>query len=704
MRQNKSRNTTGPGGTQKSRHPATKTIKSFGEIRKPTIYSGPTLYIAIVILITFLVFLPALFNGFILWDDHSYTWESPFLKQFDFSQVFSFSTFYMGNYHPLTLLWLHMEWLIFPSGNPEMYGGFNPFWFHMNNLVLHLVSTFLVFRVIYELMDKKEWKTAMIAALLFGIHPMHVESVAWVSELKDVLYGAFFLGATLVYIRFLKNRKILLLVLSLILFILSNLAKGQAVTLPVLFLLIDYYVGRKLNWKAWLEKLPFLAGSILFGYLAIRAQASASALNSTQVLSAGSIINASYGVMVYLFKVIVPIHLSAVQPYLYQGMHFPWYFFLLPLLILGITAGLIATVRRSKDWLFGFLFFLITVSVMLKLVPVGDSLINERYTYIPYIGLFFMAGRLFSILNQKKNGRIPAWSILIAFCLVLSVTTIQRIRVWKDTATFWNDVIDKYPEYWRGYYGMGVLCYNSSDFDQAFRYADTACTKKPPAAPYMLRGALCQNYLKQPEAAIADFSKVLTFHEKGSPFETEARLSLGQIYLEKEKYANAINILDEAITLAPADPHGYVLKAKALTGMKCYPAAEDVYTNAIKVDPGFSESYLSRGMLYADYLGQYEKGIADFRKVLELIPGQTDALVGIGFCYYRMNRLEEAILQYNQILQVSSGEGRVWYFRALAYASENRFKEAYLDGIKAQELRFPVSSAELEGWRARAGK
>lgn len=158
----------------------------------------PVVPLLIILAATFLVFLPSLGNGLILWDDNSYTWENPFLKDFNFSKVFSFSTFYMGNYHPLTLLWLHGEWLAFPHGDPGTYGGVIPFWFHLNNIVLHLVNVLLVFYLVYELLDRKGWKTAAVTAALFAIHPMHVESVVWVSELKDVLYGAFFLGQRLV--------------------------------------------------------------------------------------------------------------------------------------------------------------------------------------------------------------------------------------------------------------------------------------------------------------------------------------------------------------------------------------------------------------------------------------------------------------------------------------------------------------------------
>lgn len=671
--------------------------------KTPDLKPNRPLYPLLFILaVTSIVYIPALFNGFVLWDDHSYTWENPFLKNFSFPGVFSFTAYFQGNYHPLTLLWLHLEWLVFPAGNPGMYGGLNPFWFHANNIVLHVMNTALVFWLVYELLDKKDWKAAAVTALLFGIHPMHVESVAWVSELKDVLYSLFYLGAALVYIRFVKKKKSGLLILSFSFFILSNLAKGQAVTLPALLLLIDYWFGRRPGWKMWLEKIPFFAGSVLFGWLAIRSQASVSALNSDQAVSFSSIFNASYGLLVYLYKTIIPLHLAAVHPYLYKGMNFRFYFYLFPLVVVVLTALFIRTTRYTKDYIFGFLFFLVTISVMIKLVPVGDSLVNERYSYIPYIGLFFMIGRSYSTFSDQKKWRIISYSLLFVFCVALSVMTVKRIGVWKDTATFWSDVISKYPDYWRGYYGMGVLTYNASDFDQSFKYAGMACDRHPPAAPYMLRGTIYLKTMKNTDAAMADFKKVLTFHEKDSPFERDARFDLGRIYLGKGQFPEAITILDEAISIAPDDAHGYVLRAKAFTGMKKYTDAENDYTKAIRADINDADAYLARGMLYTDYLGQYEKGISDFKKVLELVPGQNDAELGIGFSYFKMNHAGEAIKVYDQILRLRPEEGRVYYFRALAYASQSRFRDACRDGLKAVESGFHVNDAELNFWKSKA--
>ncbi len=172
----------------------------------------------VIIGLTASVFIPSLWNEFVLWDDPEYVYENPFFKDFSFAKVFSFDTFYMGNYHPLTILWLYWESLFFSNGDPNIYNGFQPFWFHLNNLILHVANTALVFFVVKEFLGANSWRIAAIAAILFGIHPMHVESVAWVTEIKDVLYGIFFLGSMLAYVRYQNSNNRKYIVIALILF------------------------------------------------------------------------------------------------------------------------------------------------------------------------------------------------------------------------------------------------------------------------------------------------------------------------------------------------------------------------------------------------------------------------------------------------------------------------------------------------------
>jgi protein O-mannosyl-transferase len=625
----------------------------------------------IILAITCIVYFPALANSLLLWDDHSYIWENPYLRNFDFAKVFSFSTYYLGHYHPLTMLWYHLEYLVFPKGEPGICGGMNPFWFHLNNIILHLLNTSLVFFVVYELKNKKEWVTAAVTALLFGIHPMHVESVAWVAELKDVLYSLFFLGSVLIYIRYLRSGRFTLLALSFLLFLLSDLSKEQAITLPALLFVIDYYLGRKFSWKLILEKFPFLALSVLFGVLAIRASLAVSVVNSSQTSLLMNGLNGCYSFLYYIFMVFVPVNLCAIHPYTYlKPSDLPYWFYLLPLIIAGLFAVAALSAKKNKEYLFGLLFYTVTVSVVLKLVPVGDSLVNERYSYIPFIGLFFIAAQLFWVFSRKTGLKYAAWALLIIAVPVYSVISVQRIITWKNNYTFWNDVVQKYPGHWRGYYGLSVLYYNTGDFEKAFENANQACELNPPAAPYAMRGALYFDKLGNYDKAIADFSKVLSFNEKNSPFNLASQINLGGAWFKKGNFAKA----------------------------------DTEYTKAIQMDPSAVVAYVKRGTLYADNLGLFDQALDDFHTALQLDPANKEAALGVGYCFYRKDMPAEAIRAFDNAIEMDTSDGRLYYFKALALVRASRFREACEVGMKSKALGFKISETDLAGWKARAGQ
>jgi hypothetical protein len=220
-----------------------------------------TLYVISLLLLTFLVFYNSLHNFFITnLDDSLYIAAADNLKHLtsaDFSTMFG--TFIAGNYHPLAILSLAIDF---------SFHGQNAFPFHLLNLLFHMANVSLVFWFIYLLLKRAE--AAFIVALFFAIHPMHVESVAWISERKDVLYTFFFLASLIAYLLYLKDVKMYgYYIFSIVLFILSLMSKSAAVSLAPVIVLIDYYSGRKFNWKAIAEKVPFFLLSLLFGILAI---------------------------------------------------------------------------------------------------------------------------------------------------------------------------------------------------------------------------------------------------------------------------------------------------------------------------------------------------------------------------------------------------------------------------------------------------
>ena len=212
-----------------------------------------------ILLVSFLIYLPAM-KGEFVWDDYVYVQSNPMIYSFDLAQIFS--KYVLGNYHPLTMLVLSIEYSLF---------GFNVVGYHFINVLIHLANTLLVFRLVLLLCRKDA--IALIAALFFGIHPLHVESVAWVSELKDLLYSLFFLASCVAYVNYINKRQSKYYFFALALFILSLLSKAMAASLPLVLILFDYFKGN-LNRKAVLQKIPFFLLSVCFGLIAISAQKS----------------------------------------------------------------------------------------------------------------------------------------------------------------------------------------------------------------------------------------------------------------------------------------------------------------------------------------------------------------------------------------------------------------------------------------------
>ena len=219
--------------------------------------SSKWIYAFAAVVITAIAFFPSLSNGFTNWDDEVYVINNENIREFSWEKIkYWFGAYHHGNYHPLTMVSYMWEYSI-SELNPSIY--------HINNYILHLLNTALVFFFIYKLTDKKE--VAIIVATLFGVHPMHVESVAWISERKDLLYSVFYLSTLIVYLGYKHSPDWKKYLLLLVLFVASLLSKSAAVVLPIVLLLIDYYQQRKLTIKLIIEKIPLFALSIVFGVL-----------------------------------------------------------------------------------------------------------------------------------------------------------------------------------------------------------------------------------------------------------------------------------------------------------------------------------------------------------------------------------------------------------------------------------------------------
>ncbi|HNZ42857.1 MAG TPA: tetratricopeptide repeat protein [Bacteroidales bacterium] len=497
------------------------------------------------------------------WDDKSYVTDNEHIRGLKWENIKLFFTeYYAGNYQPVTILMYALEYK-FAGADGSLY--------HLNNLLLHLLNTLLVFVFVRKISPQNAY-AALITAAFFAVHPMHVESVAWVSERKDVLYTFFFLISLIIYSDYLRTQKNKHLILSSVFYVLSCLSKPAAVILPLVLLLIDYYAGRKFSKKIILEKLHFFLIAFVIGLVTVKAQGEA-LHNTSSVPFIQHFSMVTFAFITYIAKAFVPVNLSAIYPYPvdYGGNLSPLYY-----LTIAVAGLILYFVWHSRKWgkeiIFGFLFFLITIILVLQLKRVGGVTLSERYTYVPYIGIFFILGRLFENHADTAKGKLKKYkNYLLAFLVVcfalFSILTYLRVQIWENDRLLFSDVIKKYPDCGTPHYLLG-----DHYLDRAAVVADSAnkdSNLKQSAANY-------QDALKCP-----------------------------------------MNKADKAMV--------HFNKGCAEFMMKNFQAAYEDFDAAVKLNPKNSLAYGNRGT--ARYqLGDLQGALQDYNKAIELNPQYTDAI------------------------------------------------------------------------------
>jgi protein O-mannosyl-transferase len=647
-------------------------------------------------LLTLVVYLPSLTNGFTNWDDPEYV-NNPYVKNLSPAGIAEiFSVFYMGNYHPLTLLSLGID---------RLTGGDNPFIFHFTNLLLHLLNTFLVFQLVKQITRNN--LLALLTFMLFGVHTLHVESVAWISERKDVLYSSFFLVSLIIYTTWASTRKRMYYMLSLLFFLLSLLAKGQAVVLVAILPFIDHVKDRKWFSIAVLsEKIPFFLLSLIFGYAAFRAQGSGNAFRFEYFAPHERIAFAFFGFSQYLVKSIFPVGLSAIYPYpvkLINGSipSFYWLFIIpLPLYLWGIYL----LFKRSRIYAFGLGMFFLSLLPLLQLIPVGTTIMADRYFYMPSVGLLLCFA--FGLLEIKKS-RIR-YALFTLFLFVLSGLSFSRCRVWKDSLTLWDDVIRKYDyaqlayynrgaAYWKlgkpdkaitdyssviginpvfaeAYYGRAANYGVLGQWDKVIADYTRATEINPKYATAFYNRGLAYSKLEQWDKAMADYSRAVEI----DPEYATAYISRGSLYGTIGQHEKAIADFSIAVRIDPGNATAWSNRGLACASLGQWDKAIADYSRAVEIDPGFATAWSNRGNLYGK-LGQHEKAIADYSQAIRIDPNSVTAYTNRGSSYGKLGQHDKAIADFSEAIRIDPKYAPAWFDRGFAYSELGQWKEAIAD-------------------------
>jgi len=529
-------------------------------------------YCGIITCLTFIAFYPSLDNDFTNWDDGACVTDNPDIKSFAFYNLVKvFSSKYQGNYQPLVMLTYMAEYRFFHL-NAAVY--------HATNLILHGINGLLVFALFYILFGNS--LMGLLVAVLFAVHPLRVESVAWIAERKDVLSGVFYFLSLLFYMKFTKNesRKYYWLCAGALLC--SLLSKPMAVSQPLVLLCIDYLRCKKIDKKSILNKAPFFAAAAALAVLALVTQKISEAAPGFVPLSLSvlqRICIPFYGLAFYVVKSIVPVHLCAHYPFpASSGGALNMLLFVAPFPVIGAAVAVYCFRVRSRTLVFGALFFLITALPVLQIVPIGNAIAAERYTYIPALGIYCITAALLRYLLAVKfaGNKGVQGALVIGFVIasaIFSFLTHERCTVWKDSLSLWTDVISKHP-FAIAYNNRGVIHGQKGDNTMALDDFNQALALEPLYAPAYFNRANVYLRMGEFDRSIENNTRAIA----QCPQYTMAYYYRGIAYCIKGKYDRGIADFTQTIALDPKNAEAYFNRGLAYEKKKDFSQAAQDYT------------------------------------------------------------------------------------------------------------------------------
>ena len=581
----------------------------------------------------------------------------------------------MGNYHPLTMLSYSIEYQLF---------GLNPFYYHLDNLILHLLVCILIYILTYQLVSS--WFIAFFTAIVFGIHPMHVESVAWISERKDLLYAFFYFFSLVVYMKYRDSLKIKWLLFSSLLFVLSLLSKGMALTLPIAMLLIDHFQNRGDLKKAIAEKIPLLALSILFGVWAIKAQASFNYLRDVHDHDFfNQILFACNALMLYIVKLLAPLQLSAFYPYP-EAIGSQQYLSLVAVLML--IATMIWSFSKNRMVFFGLGFFMLSVSLVLQFLSFGGAMMADRYTYVPYFGLLLLSGSLLSNLRVTLSKTVlnTGAVILSMWILIMGYLGHERVKIWENSFTLWDDVIAKYPKLWDAYSSRAAAYIDIQNYSAAIKDYGKAIQLNPGSAALHYNRGFTYMQNDQDKKAIEDLQRSIQVDEKY----VVAYNALATIHAKDENWDEALALLDGALDRDNSYAEAWYNKALILNLSGNRKDALIHLKRAVQLDPSYSGISLPEPVqhdapFYIDQGNKQMKGkqfndaVRSFTKALTLDPKYADTYNNRGSAYWNLKQYQLALEDYNEAIDIDPVRPEFYFNRAAVFKELNNLDAAMLD-------------------------
>ena len=672
---------------------------------------NPTAISVLLFALVVWTFLPVLRHGFVNFDDDVYVYENVRVQHgltWD-NLRWAFTTLDAGFWHPLTWLSLLLDAQLF---------GLRPSGYHLTSLLLHAANAVLLF-VVFRRMTGATWRSALVAAL-FALHPLHVESVAWVAERKDVLSTFFWMLALLMYARYAREKAeggntqhptrftfhaSRYYGLSLFFFVCGLMSKSMVVTLPLILLLLDWWPLQRCQLKIrstelkavralLLEKLPFLAASGVVGLLTLRAEKGVGALSTAlDIPISCRVSNAFLSCIRYLAETIWPNHLAVFYPY---PKAFPAGLVIgAALLVLSATAITFGTARRRPYLAFGWLWYGITLLPVAGLIQVGAHSHADRYTYVPLIGVFTMlAWGARDLTRRWPRPAALASTAGMAFLLLLLLTR-RQIGYWKDSESLFQHALATTENNYFAHNNFGLARLQAGQEDEAITHFHQALEAEPRyLKPHNNLGiALLEK--GQTDEAIVQFQVAL----QDRPDFAEVCYNLGVALLRKGRPQEAVAPLQQAVESRPdAAKARYGLGSALLRTGRTGEAAVQ-FRKTLELDPGFAEVHSDLGLALLRE-GKVDEAIAQFHQALRIRPDAAETCYDLGIALLRKGRSKEAIPPLERAVAIQPGLAEAHSELGNALLREGRVDEAILHFQKAVQADPKLASALLRRGRA----
>ncbi|MCP9769704.1 hypothetical protein EGI22_17510 [Lacihabitans sp. LS3-19] len=607
----------------------------------------------------------------LVWDDDPYIRLNEAVKAFDIKTLLT--GFHVGNYHPITMLSLALEYLIV---------GEKPWLYHFDNLLLHGINSFMLFKISKQLNLKNT--VAVLLAFFFAVHPLHVESVAWAAERKDVLYTLFLFLSFHFYLKYAETRSKKFYVISLVLFIASCLSKGMAVVLPAILIVTDWWMlDKKFSMKVLFDKIPYFAITLFFAYIATTAQKDAGA-DATSVIKAAYTASERFRIVCYSYlfywvKTILPINLLPFYPYPGKpGGSLPSVYNLavFGMIIFGVLVYWLG--RKNKQIWWAAAFFTIAISTVIQILPVGSAIVADRYYYLSSVGpLFLLAWVLGNIKNEIS--KILSYGLVI----VWSGMTFFQTGHWKNGFTLFKPAEKFYPEDAMVLSNIGWYYLGEKEFPMAKQYlvrADNNGFKNADVCRTI--GSM---FIDE-----GDYSSALTYLERAQTYlpkspRTDWLTALA--LLKTEKYQEALPYAEKAVKDAPENKEYMNSYAQTLMNLKRFDESNKVFEEVIKLDPENWDVYLNIAYMHR-LRGDFQTEIKLLEELINKSPSYLPAYKNIGVTFSDLNQNEKAV-EYWQRATVYDTTGDYDYNIGINYANRGKIEVAKDWYIKAAKKGKP---------------